>query len=85
MRITVKVDSATPEQAYDLTLAFQRTRHEHEMPSQITDQPTVTVAGVAMGWESPALLSEHASALLSEYHDLQMARGLAKVREVLAR
>ena len=85
MRITVKADSATPEQVYDLTLAFQRTRHDHEMPSQITDQPTVTVAGVGMGWESPALLPEHASTLLSEYHDLQAARGLATLREVLAR
>lgn len=76
MRITVKADSASPEQVYDLTRAFQRTRRDHEMPRQITDEPTVTVAGAAMGWESPALLPEHARTLLSSYEDLQAERGL---------
>jgi hypothetical protein len=76
MRTTVKIDSATPEQVYDLTLAFQRTLG-FPLPPQITNRPTVTVGGSAMGWESPALFPEHAVSLLAEYHDLQALRDLA--------
>lgn len=67
MRITVKIDSATPSEIYDLTLAFQRTSKGHEMPAQITVEPTVTVAGTSMGWESPALRAGHVEALLAEF------------------
>lgn len=65
MRVTIKVDSATPQEVYDLTLAFQRTLG-HPMPKQLQDKPIVTVAGTSMGWESPALYYPHAVALLDE-------------------
>jgi hypothetical protein len=70
LRTTVDVDSATPRQVYNLTLAFQRTLG-FELPRQITTRPTVTVGGSAMGWRSPALRSDHAQALLAEYHALE--------------
>jgi len=84
MRTTIKIDSATPEQVYDLTLAFQRMLG-FTLPAQITTEPTVTVGGSAMGWTSPALLPEHAVALLREFESLQAERGLTYLREVLAR
>lgn len=73
MRITINVDSATPEQVYDLTLAFQRTRNIG-VPTQLTMVPTVTVAGTCMGWTSPALKLAHVPALLHEYTQLRFGR-----------
>lgn len=70
MRTTINVDSATPQEVYDLTLAFQRTSGI-ELPKQITDKPVVTVAGTAMGWVSPAMQQEQAVALLAEFERLQ--------------
>jgi hypothetical protein len=69
-RTTLAFDSATPAQVYNLTLAYQRTLG-FALPQQITREPTVTVAGSAMGWASPALYSDHAAALLAEYHRLE--------------
>lgn len=74
MRVTIKVDSATPEEVYDLTLAFQRTRHDHGLPAQITKEPTVTVGGIRMGWVSPAMRRERAFAVMEEYERLQGER-----------
>lgn len=84
MRTTIHIDSATPQEVYDLTLAFQRTlarpvpptppaegRPRFELPTQITTEPRVTVGGNAMGWESPALKPDHAVALLAEFDALQ--------------
>jgi len=65
MRIRIVVDSATPTEVYNLTLAFQRTC-QIELPQQLTIEPTVTVCGNAMGWSSPALTDEHAAAVLTE-------------------
>lgn len=77
MRVTIKVDSATPQEVYDLTLAFQRTLG-HVLPQQIGKEPTVTVGGSAMGWTSPALTEPHAAALIREFESLQpnVAEGL---------
>ena len=89
MRIVIAVDSATPDEVYDLTLAFQRTSGQ-PMPRQITTEPTVTVGGSAMGWKSPALYPSHAVALLAERDRLAAGRGispdeaLAVLRERLA-
>lgn len=66
MRVSIVVDSATPEQIRNLTAAFQSTR-DMGMPTQITDKPTVTVCGVGMGWGSPALDLRRASAVLDEF------------------
>lgn len=66
MRTRINVDSATPQEVYNLTLAFQRTRG-FPMPEQLTTEPTVTVSGTAMGWVSPSLRSEHAIAILREF------------------
>jgi hypothetical protein len=66
MRTRIVVDSATPAQVYDLTLAFQRTAR-FALPDQPTTEPTVTVCGSAMGWSSPALHTDHAAAVLAEY------------------
>lgn len=84
MRTTIHIDGATPQEVYDLTLAFQRTlargaetlpatpdRPRFELPKQLTTTPTVTVAGTCMGWESPALQQDHAVALLAEFDALQ--------------
>jgi len=70
MRITIDVDSATPQQVYNLTLAFQRTKGL-PMPQQVTTEPTVTVGGSCMGWRSPALRAGHAAALLAEFDGLE--------------
>jgi hypothetical protein len=67
MRTRLVVDSATPAEVYNLTLAFQRTRVHHDLPKQLDTMPTVTVCGIAMGWSSPALHEVHAIALLAEY------------------
>lgn len=75
MRITLDVDSATPEEVYDLTLAFQRTRGI-PLPQQITKEPTVTVGGSAMGWRSPALHPAQVSAIMQEFTTLQEERWL---------
>jgi hypothetical protein len=69
MRVTIVVDSATPAEVYNLTLAFQRTLG-FVLPAQITTEPTVTVGGTAMGWSSPALREAHAVALLAEFDRL---------------
>jgi hypothetical protein len=69
MRTRIVVDSATPDEVYRLTLAFQRTLG-FTLPKQVTAEPTVTVGGSAMGWSSPALYSDHATALLREYEAL---------------
>lgn len=86
MSVHINFDSATPQEVYDLTLAFQRTlsspkmptatedRPRFTLPKQITTEPTVTVAGTRMGWTSPGLRPEHAFALLAEFERLQ-ARG----------
>lgn len=70
MSTTIRVDSATPGQVYNLTLAFQRTRG-FPLPSQLTKQPTVTVGGTCMGWTSPFLTMDHARAVLDEYDRLE--------------
>jgi hypothetical protein len=64
-------DSTTPAEAYDLTLAFPRTARAHTLPAQLTDQPTVKVGGMALGWTSPRLTFQHAEALLAEFRCLQ--------------
>lgn len=86
MRTKIVVDSATPDEAYNLTLAFQRTlsspkmlpasaeRPRWELPPNLTTEPTVTVAGKCMGWQSPALTPDHAVALLAEFDNLQKGR-----------
>lgn len=114
MRVTIKVDSATPEEIYDLTLAYQRTTKTREYPdvrwviesdrfaeqmrdsetwqqhvaeeetrhalsAQSTYRPTVSAVGVAMGWESPALHTEHAADLLTEYASLHAERESRKL------
>jgi hypothetical protein len=66
MRTRIVVDSATPDEVYNLTLALQRAAR-YALPQQTTTEPTVTVCGIAMGWSSPALYPEHAMAVLSEY------------------
>lgn len=78
MRITLDIDSATPEQVYDLTLAFQRTSGI-PLPPQITDKPVVTVGGSAMGWRSPALHPAQVDAILREFVELQTWRDAHKV------
>lgn len=70
MRTTIVIDSATPAQVYNLTLALQRTR-AFEMPRQTTVEPSVTVGGSAMGWTSPALYLDHARAVLEEFTRLE--------------
>lgn len=72
-RMQIAVDSATPEEVYDLTLAFQRTGR-FSLPPQATVLPTVTVMGTAMGWTSPMLTTEHADALLAEYQERRADR-----------
>lgn len=70
MRVTIKVDSATPQEIWNLTAAFQRTAGI-PLPKQITTKPTVTVGGSAMGWESPAMTVRRADALLEEWSRLR--------------
>lgn len=72
MRVRITLDSATPQEVYDYTLAFQRTLGLADLPKQITDEPTVRVLGSAMTWTSPALTREHAAALLDEAERLAM-------------
>ncbi len=74
MRVTIRVDSATPEETYNLTLAFQLTSREHTLPRQIGTEPTVTVGGIAFGWTSPALTPEHAKAVMACAHALKEER-----------
>lgn len=71
MRITIQIDSATPQEVYNFTLAFQRTLG-YGLPLQATTEPTVTVGGSAMGWTSPALYPGHATALLAEAESLMV-------------
>ena len=71
MRITIKVDSATPAEVFALTRAFQRSAKTNDLPVQVTREPTVTVAGQALGWVSPALYLPHAQDLLAKYADEQ--------------
>lgn len=74
MSTVITFTSATPQEVYNLTLAFQRTSGltpGFTLPSQITKQPQVTVGGSAMGWTSPGLTFQHAVALMAEYDRLQ--------------
>lgn len=73
MRVTIDVDSATQQEVYDLTLAFQRTSGI-PLPRQITKEPVVTVGGSKMGWRSPAMAPEQARALLAEFD--RLSRGV---------
>lgn len=77
-RTRIIIDSATPQQVYNLTLAYQRTLgHEATMPPQLTPvagetpRPSVSVMGSAMTWSSPYLDSVHATLLLTEYDLLE--------------
>lgn len=79
MSTTIHFNSATPQEVYNLTLAFQRTSGllrdggmgGHLIPAQVTKEPTVTVGGSCMGWTSPGLTFEHSVALMAEYDRLQ--------------
>lgn len=71
MRVTIKVDSATPHEIWNLTAAFQRTRGI-PLPPTLTDKPMVTVGGIAMGWESPAMTVERAEAFMAEWAKLRL-------------
>jgi hypothetical protein len=86
MRTKIVVDSATPAEVYNLTLALQRTTgetmHRHVIPTQLTVEPTVTVVGAAMSWASPALTLDHARAVLDEFKALT---GADAIRADLAR
>lgn len=67
-------DSTSPQEAYDLTLAFQRTSGLTPgmvLPPQVNQQPTVKVGGSALGWTSPRITFPHAEALLAEFRRLQ--------------
>lgn len=70
-RFTLTVDSATPEQVYSLTLAYQRTLRDFSVGPQWGEpDPHVKVMGVAMTWKSPALSPEHARAVMDEYDSI---------------
>lgn len=75
MRIRIVVDSATTDEVYNLTLAYQRTLG-FELPANLTCEhgerpmPNVTVGGSAMGWKSPYLTHEHSRALMREFSRL---------------
>lgn len=70
MRLTVTIDSATADEARAFVLAFQRTRNNgHDLPRQITTEPTVRVMGPwSWGVTTPALTAEHAHALSIEFN-----------------
>lgn len=70
MRARIVLDSATPDQAYNATLAFQRTR-AYVLPDQPTKEPTVQVLGTAMTWTSPFMSSEQALAMMTEFESLE--------------
>lgn len=70
MRVTLKIDGATPEQMYRLTQAFVRNVDLEEMPKQIADKPTVGIDGVAMTWQSPALRVTQAAGLLDGFIEI---------------
>jgi hypothetical protein len=74
MRTTIKIDSASHEEAHDFVAAFQRTRH-HGLPGQITTEPVVSIQGPS-SWTvtTPALYPDHASALLREFDGLTQTR-----------
>lgn len=72
MRVTITIDSATPHQIWNLTAAFQRTAGI-PLPPTATAKPMVTVAGSAMGWESPAMTVERAETTLREWKTLRDA------------
>ncbi len=82
MRVQIKIDSATPQEVYDYTLAYQRTLG---FPAVPTDHPgaeilngraapVVSVGGTAMGWRSPHITPEQAHALLAEVEILAAER-----------
>lgn len=74
MRTTLKIDSATHEEAHDFVAAFQRTRN-FGLPAQITTEPIVRIEGPS-SWTvtTPALYPDHALAMLKEHEMLQGAR-----------
>lgn len=77
MRTRIVIDSCTPQQVYNLTLAYQRTLGYAPLPTQLTmvhgqqPEPTVTVGGSAMSWSSPWLDSVTATLLLTEFDLLE--------------
>lgn len=73
MRVTLKVDGATPAQVHRLTRAFVRNVDREEMPKQITDLPVVGIDGVAMTWQSPALRVTQAAGLLDGFIEIDTA------------
>ena len=62
-RITLKIDSATADEARAFVLAFQSTRRNHELPRQLNTEPTVEIVGVGWHVTTPALTAEHAAAM----------------------
>jgi hypothetical protein len=78
MRVRIEADSATPAEVMDLTTAFQRTRHLG-LPAQghpEGEKPTVTVAGAAMGWRSPAMDPNRARHTLDLFENLTQLRAV---------
>lgn len=71
MRIQIKADSATPEQVFNLTRAFQRTLGDDDLPTVMRAEPTVTVLGSAMGWETPPITRRRAASILREFDRLE--------------
>lgn len=72
MRITVEIDSASASEAEAFMRAFQRTARQHELPSNLTTEPTVRIAGIGWGITTPAITPEHVAALVAEFDALRV-------------
>lgn len=75
MRVTIEVDSATPYEAYDLTLALQRTAGFARPPQHNKGfDPQVKVTGSCMTWTSPYMYPVQVASFWREFETLTIER-----------
>ena len=65
-RVTLKIDSATAEEARAFVLAFQTTRNNHALPPQLTRTPIVEIVGEGWHVTTPALTPGHAADMAAD-------------------
>lgn len=67
MRLTVKFDSLTHQEAHEVVGAFQRTR-AIPLPPTLCDKPTIEITGGShMNITLPPMTYKHLRAVLREY------------------
>ena len=68
MRMTLKIDSATADEAHDFIFAYQRAMLADDKSTNTMTQPTVQILGVGWHVTTPPLTHEQANELLADFN-----------------